>query len=142
MHSASYEITSLIARYILVILCGIVFIRTIFISRATRPIIISAEDICIAKLKAYNSEKEYFLGYDNIIGSSKRCDIQILGRSVSKIHIQIYKKRDCWMMCTYSKKSTYLNEIKISGKIKISSNDVVRIGAQKFVFIANEGGDI
>ncbi len=142
MHSASYEITALIARYILIFLCGLVLIRTIFISRAMRPNMMKASELNLAKLSYLETDTVFYLGYDNIIGASKRCDVQISGRGVSKIHIQIYKKRDCWMMCTYSKKATYLNEIKISGKIQIESNDVIRIGSQKFKFNESESGEV
>ena len=140
MHSASYEITSLIARYILVFLCFVVLVRSIFIARASRPNVLIKGARQIAKLTAVDSGREYYLGYDNIIGSSKRCDIQVDGRGVGKIHIQIYKKKNNWMLCTYSRKSTLLNEIKVGGKIEISSSDVIKLGSRKFKFESLEGG--
>lgn len=140
MHSASYEITALIARYILILLCLIVLIRSIFIARASRVNVMINGDTQIAKLTELSKNKTYYLGYDNIIGVSKRCDIQVLGRGVGKIHIQIYKKKNGWMLCTYSKKATLLNEIKVSGSIPISSNDFIKLGNQNFKFEITEGG--
>ena len=134
MHSASYEITALIARYILVFLCFAVLVRSIFIARASRPNVMIKGNHQIAKLTSLESGREYYLGYDNIIGSSQRCDIQVDGRGVGKIHIQIYRSKSNWMLCVYSRKTTLLNEIKIGGKIEISSNDVIKLGAKKFKF--------
>ena len=139
MHSASYEITALIARYILIFLCFIVLLRSFFIARASRSNVLINDQMQIAKLMEVGNSKTYYLGLDNIIGASKRCDIQVSGRGVSKIHIQIYKKKDNWMLCTYSKKSTLLNEIKVSGSIPISSNDVIKLGSQKFKFEITKG---
>ncbi len=141
MHSASYEITALIARYILFFLCFIVLIRSIFIARASRPNVMIYNNAQIASLTALGKNRTYYLGYDNIIGSSKRCDIQVATRGVAKIHIQIYKKKNNWMMCAYSRKPTYLNEIKVGGSIPISSNDIIGLGSQKFRFEIAEGGD-
>lgn len=140
MHSASYEITALIARYILIFLCSVVLVRSVFIARASRPNVMIKAGRQIAKLTSLDSDKEYYLGYDNIIGSSKRCDIQLEGRGVGEIHIQIYKNKSSWMLCTYSRKTTLLNEIKVGGKIEISTNDVIRLGTRKFKFETLEGG--
>lgn len=140
MHSASYEITALIARYILIFLSFVVLVRSIFIARASRPNVTIKGGRQIAKLISLDSNKEYYLGYDNIIGSSNRCDIQIEGRGVGRIHIQIYKSKNNWMLCTYSRKATLLNEIKVGGKIEISSNDLIKLGARKFKFETLEGG--
>ncbi len=141
MHSASYEITALIARYILIFLCFVVLVRSIFIARASKPNVMIKSNLQEAKLISLSNNKTYFLGYDNIIGSSARCDIHVTGRGVGKIHIQIYKKKTSWMMCTYSRKSTLLNEIRVNGKIEINHNDVIALGSQKFKFeIPNGGG--
>lgn len=142
MHSASYEITALIARYILVFLCFVVLVRSIFIARASRPNVLIKGNNHIAKLTELHTKRVYYLGYDNIIGASKRCDIQVEGRGVAKIHIQIYKKKNNWMLCTYSRKAVLLNEIKVGGKIRISTNDVIKLGSQRFRFEVSNGGDI
>lgn len=138
MYSISYEITALVARYILILLCVIVFVRTIFISRASR-LLINNRTIKIASLLCLETNNEYNLGYDTIIGCSNRCDIRISGRGVAKIHIQIYKKKDKWMLCTYAKRATFLNEIKIGGRVEINSRDVIKLGTKRFRFMLPNG---
>ena len=142
MYSASYEITALISRYILIFLCSAVFVRVIFIARASRPNVMIKGNYQIARLTALKTDKTYYLGYDNIIGSSNRCDIQVSGRGIAKIHIQIYRKKNNWMLCTYSSKAVLLNEIKVGGKIEISSNDVIKLGSQSFRFEIEKGGSV
>lgn len=141
MHSVSYEITALVARYILVFLCAIVLLRSIFISKVSR-INNSNNNINVAKLVSLDKNSEYCLGYDNTIGTSNRCDIKIIGRGVAKIHIQIYKKQNKWMLCTYAKKHTTINEIKVNGRIEINSNDILKLGARQYRFILNKGDDL
>ena len=138
MHSISYEITALVLRYILVLLCAIVFIRSIFISRASQ-MLYSNNKISIAKLISRDTNNEFYLGYDNIIGTSNRCDVKVFGKGIAKIHIQIYKKKDNWMLCTYTKKLTILNEIKIGGRIQISTNDIIKLGTKEYKFVLLEG---
>ncbi len=142
MYSTAYEITALIARYILILLCAIVLLRTIFIARASRTPIHLDDNSIIAKLIELSSNKEFLLTYDNTIGNSNRCDIQVEGRNITAIHAQIYKKQGNWMLCTYSKNNTLLNEIKIAGRIQINSNDVLSLGGTHFRFILTKGDDI
>lgn len=139
MHSIPYEITSLIVRYILVFLCLVVLVRTIFIFRATKLHSKNSEISYFAKLASIDVNREYHLGYDNTIGQSKRCDVQIHGKDIAKIHIQIYKKKDHWMLCTYTRKTTLLNEIKVGGRIEIHSHDVLQLGNKHYRFLVNKG---
>jgi hypothetical protein len=122
-------------------LCAIVLLRSIFISKASR-INNSNNNINVAKLVSLDKDNEYSLGYDNTIGTSNRCDIKIIGRGVSKIHAQIYKKKDTWMLCTYAKKHTKVNEIKVNGRVEINSDDIIKLGAKKYQFILNTGDNI
>ena len=142
MISASYEITALVARYVLFFLCVIILLRTLFISTTKHRTIKTGDNNGVAKITDIKSGRIYDLGYDCIVGSSKRCDIKIEGRGVSAIHIQIYKQNNHWIICTFSKKPTLLNEIKIGGKEIINTNDIIKIGAKSFQFILPNGDTI
>ena len=139
MYNIPYEITALVARYILILLCALVLVRAIFISRASKMASKHDIEVKIAKLVMIDTAREYILGYDNTIGKSNRCDVQIYGQGAAKIHAQIYKKKEKWILCTYSNKNTLLNEIKISGRIEINSHDILKFGNKDYRFISTKG---
>ena len=136
MYSVPYEITALIARYILVFLSVLVLVRSIVISVSTKD---KKIEQTAAKLVLIGTEKEYYLMTDSTVGSSHRCDVQITGENIAKIHVQIYKRDEKWVMCVHSKKNTLLNEIEVTGRVEINSNDILRFGDNDYRFILLNG---
>lgn len=134
MISIPYQITASILRYILIFIVLMVFARAIALSKKH---VFNEEITELATLVWERRKKEYPLWEDNIIGASNRCDIIIKTKNVSRVHAQIYKKKNEWILCSYAHRPLMVNDITIESRIEISDGDIILLGEAELIFKIN-----
>lgn len=78
-------------------------------------------------------------GGRNIIGRSAKSDIVIPDEQVSSHHADIVYRSDerrFILMDHHSTNGTFVNESEASPRVDLVDHDIVRLGRQKFLFVA------
>ncbi len=137
MTSVSYQITAMVARYILIAIVLVVLIRAISLGSRSK----AGAHIMRGFLVSERTGKQYPLGDDNIIGSSPRCDIVLRGRSMASVHVQIYRKKERWLLSRYTSSRTEVNEVDVNSRVEVRNGDHLQLGGHLFSLQFDEGED-
>jgi len=131
MDIQAYSIIAMIGRYLLIIICFLVFVQAIMEIRKESQY---NDSMDLASLKWSRKRMLFALGQENIVGRSTKCDVIIDMPTVRLRHFKIYLDCGEWIVvpCKYSE--VKINKYIIEGKTQVTDGDKISIGKENLIF--------
>jgi hypothetical protein len=133
---SAYELAAKVMSYALVFLLALVLWRTLAAARFDRrerqeegqdgdaPIYIG-----ILEVASGSRNLRYGLTRDNVVGRSRRCDITLPQKSVSKRHAHLYEDNEGMVLYALDKKAPVLiNDQRVRRKTYVEDGDKITLG--------------
>ncbi len=134
MEEQAYIITAMIGRYILIIICFLVFIQALLeIWKANQKRRYSTSDK-LATLKWLRKKAFYALDYENIVGRSNSCEVIVKSNTVKRKHFRIFLDCEEWFLEPLKNCEVFLNNELVEEKTLIYSGDQITLGREHLVF--------
>src|SRR5450432_1594132 len=77
-----------------------------------------------------------------VVGRASKTDVPIQHTSISREHFALVREGDGWLVEDLgSSNGTWVNKVKVAGRIAIKERDIVKAGQARFTFHAGNRGD-
>ncbi len=118
-------------RYVLILVCFLVFIPAILEIRKEK---LSNISLNIAFLEWKRKNMFFDLGEKNLIGKSSNCDIVIKSHFVKRQHLKLYLDCEEWLVSPLKNSKVYINNYPIEQTMQIQDGDTLSFGHEKMIF--------
>ena len=131
MDTQAYTIVAMIGRYILIILCFLVFIEIILEMRRMSQYRSSSD---LASLEWKKGRIIFALTQENIIGRANKCDVVVKSPFIKRHHFKLYLDSEEWIAAPYKDCKMYINGFLIEDKAQVEDGDKISFGKEKMIF--------